>query len=180
MQIKNGDGQSRAFLRLIANDDADRKDPTIEPGVQLGLFPERDPAVLSFYHVAYFRSASFLKTVARIRPEVFVDLRAVPSFRSIGLDRKRVLLFLDSERVDYVDASGMIGSMEFSTLQPQELAEFIVMYLKSRTRVRGPIILLMDNLKSLKAMADDLPARLAQQLGPSCRAQVFLGDSAAR
>jgi hypothetical protein len=144
-------------------------------GFQLGLFPNIDPSVISFFHVSYFMSSGFIETVTDVRPSMVIDMRAVPSFSPIGLKRESVLSFMERFHVDYYDVAGLLGSKNIKLSESSVIASYLSKYF-SNNALPGPAVLLFDNVDLMMVLAEQLPFMLSAQYDKQFKSQVFVGQ----
>ena len=164
----------RRFLRLVSDDFLRRE--LVNSSFQLGLFPKSDPLVLSFFHVGFLKKGGLIKTTTELSPHLFIDVRAVPSFRALDVEREAVLRFLDEYSVSYVDVAGLIGGKRLR-LAESSLAVKFISELFSGSALSRPAMLVFDDVQLMGVMADQLIALLRDQLNKDFKAQVFAGKS---
>lgn len=175
MPNKNDIDGPRGFLRLVT-EHLDEAHLGEEASFQLGLFPEVDPLVMSFFHIGFLRHTSLLEISRQLNPGVIFDVRVFPSFRSFDVDRRDALDYFNKHRMDYVDVSGLLGDVGLSDLNSELVPSFICDYVSLSTTIRGPMMFIFDKFDSMKFFAEKIPVALNSKLKKNFRAQVFVGE----
>lgn len=165
---------ARPTLRVVS--DAFPQAEEVGSTFQLGLFPKSDPLALSFFHVSFLKSNGLIASTAEIAPGLFVDVRAVPSFRVLGLEREIALSFFENRSVSYVDVAGLLGAKRLSLGTSSLVAQFVA-GLFSGVALSRPAMLLFDDFQLMSVMAEQLTGLLRQRLRMNFNAQVFTGRS---
>ena len=167
----------RPALRLVS--DGFLHDEKSGSTFQMGLFPKSDPLILSFFHVGFLKQSGLMTTTLEIDPFLFIDVRVVPSFRFLDLDREETLRFLEERSVNYVDVAGLIGASRLRLTNSSSAVQFISNFFDGAALSR-PAMLVFDDFRLMSVMAEQLTNSLRERLKVNFISQIFVGERAWR
>ena len=145
------------YLRLVHKDQKLPPFSTVAP--QGSLFPEARPNTMVFVYTPAV-GTTVLELLFDIRPEWLLDVRPAPRFDIFGHGRERVFALFEKLKLRYIDVAGVLGVSSYRTAAMN--AAFVsetVTSLKApeENSLKGPIVVLVDDLDYLHHIADLMP-----------------------
>ncbi|WP_428266402.1 hypothetical protein [Haliangium sp.] len=119
------------------------------------------PSLLGFFHMYHAHGDSFAGLLAQIRPTWIFDLRPVPAFDLVRLDRRRAFRLFEQYGTAYCDSNVCFELWDRSDprIASGELAEAFSRYATGPDRpgLKGPIIFLVDDSSVISTAIEAFP-----------------------
>ena len=166
----------RGGLRLVAGEDVGN-DPVVgDAWVQMGLFPRSEKRLASFFHFDYFSCFDFIDVVEAIRPTFIFDVRVIPSFRMLNVERRRAMERLDALGSYYIDVPGVVGPKDYRLFRQDtfSLLQLLATTMASPPRHTSSLMIICDDLTGMDCYARDFNSVVSKG-SEEYQVEVFVG-----
>ncbi|WP_426747913.1 hypothetical protein VZQ01_12480 [Myxococcus faecalis] len=158
-------------LRLVAAQDEGV--PKIPPSkaLQIPLFFHHNPRILGFVDMSNMSANPFIQLLTELRPRWVMDLRPLPLLDLGGTNRRWFFDFFEKHSIQYFDVFGRIGPSlrNNAALSSGNAASIISALISKETASRrappGPILILLEDIKSTEAAERTLPSGIPPSTG---------------